>query len=148
MDKTIMIHSGRNFTSEDIDLIKWTSKRYPQLSRTEIARTICEFPGWTSPAGRAKTPQCISFLEILEEAGVIKLPALDVSKIRFRNLKLPDYDIDTTPITSKLKDLLPIHLEIARAGIDLKLWRRYISDYHMLGDKHVNGSRLAYFIQS
>ena len=148
MDKTIMIYSGRNFTSEDIDLIKWTRKRYPQLSRTELARTICEFLGWTTPAGRAKTPQCTSFLTTLEEAGLIKLPPLDVSKIRVRNTKLPDFKIDTTPITDELKDLLPIHLEIARAGMGLKLWRRYISDYHMIGDKHVNGSRLAYFIKS
>jgi hypothetical protein len=98
MGKTIMTFSGRDFTSEDIELIKWTRKRYPKLSRTELARTICEFLGWTSPAGRVKTPQCISFLERLEEADLIKLPALDVSKIRVRNTKLPDYDIDTTPI--------------------------------------------------
>src|SRR5665648_801408 len=108
MDKTIMIFSGRNFTSEDIDLIKWTRKRYPQLSRTELARTFCEFLGWTTPAGKAKTPQCMSFLKKLEEEGLIKLPALDVSKV----------------------------------------WKRYISDYHMLGNKQVFGAQLAYFIKS
>lgn len=148
MDKTIMKFSGRNFTSEDIDLIKWTRKRYPQLSRTELARTICEFLGWTTPAGKAKTPQCTSFLVTLEEAGLIKLPPLAISKIRLRNPKLPDYNIDTTPITDELKDLLPIRLEIARTGIDLKLWKRYISDYHMIGNKQVFGAQLAYFIKS
>ncbi|KJS79514.1 MAG: hypothetical protein JL57_29850, partial [Desulfosporosinus sp. BICA1-9] len=113
MDKTSMTFSGRNFTSEDIELIKWTRKRYPQLSRTELARTLCEFLGWTTPAGKAKTPQCTSFLETLEEAGLIKLPPLDTSKIRLRNSKLPDFNIDTTPIADELKDLLPINLEIA-----------------------------------
>jgi hypothetical protein len=148
MDKTIMTFSGRNFTSEDIELIQWTRKRYPQLSRTELARTLCEFLGWTTPAGKAKTPQCTSFLETLEEAGLIKLPPLDASKRRLRNSKLPDFKIDTTPITGELKDLLPIHLEIAIAGNDLKLWRRYISDYHMIGDKQVFGAQLSYFIKS
>lgn len=148
MDKTVMVYSGRNFTSEDIDLIKWTRKRYPQLSRTELARTICEFLGWTTPAGRAKSSQCTDFLEKLEGEGLIELPPLDVSKIRGKYSTLPDFKINTTPITGELKDFSPIHLEIARAGMELKLWRRYIHDYHMLGDKRVFGSRLAYFIKS
>jgi len=148
MDKTIMVYSGRNFTSEDIDLIKWTRKRYPQLSRTELARTVCEFLGWTTPAGRAKAPQCIAFLKKLEVEGHVELPPLDVSKIRSKNSELSDFKINTTPITGDLKDLLPIQLEIARAGIDLKLWKRYISDYHMIGNKQVYGARLAYFIKS
>ena len=148
MDKIIMAYSGRNFTSEDIELIKWTRKRYPQLSRTELARTVCEFLGWTTPAGRAKSPQCTAFLEKLEEEGHVKLPPLDATKIRSKSLTLPDFKIDTTPITGELRDLLPIRLEIARAGMESKLWRRYISDYHMIGDKRVFGSRLSYFIKS
>ncbi|HBW37685.1 Druantia anti-phage system protein DruA [Desulfosporosinus sp. BICA1-9] len=51
MDKIIMIYYGRNFTSEEIELIQWTRKRYPQLSRKELASTVCEFLGWTTPAG-------------------------------------------------------------------------------------------------
>ena len=148
MDKAIMTFSGRDFTSEDIDLIKWTRKKYPQLSRTELARTLCEFLVWTTPAGRGKARQCTSFLEKLEEEGLIELPPLDTSKRRLGNSKLPDFQIDTTPITGELKDLEPIRLEIARAGIDLKRWRHYVNEYHMLGDKQVFGSRLAYYIKS
>ena len=144
-----MVCSGRNFTTEEIDLIKWTRKKYPQLSRKELAATVCEFLEWTTPAGRAKTPQCKYFLETLEEAGLIELPAPVITSQRSTwNVKIPDFTIDTTPITGELKDLEPIHLEIARAGIDLKRWRRYVNEYHMLGDKKVFGSRLAYFIKS
>lgn len=149
MDKTIMVHSGRNFTSEEIELIQWTRKKYPQLSRTELARTLCEFLGWTTPAGKAKRAQCASFLETLEEAGLIKLPPLDVAKQRTPlHSRITEIQIDSTPITGELKDLEPLHLEIARAGTDLKRWRHYVNEYHMLGDKKVFGSRLAYFIKS
>ena len=151
MDKTIMVYSGRNFTSEEIELIQWTRKKYPQLSRTELVRTICEFLGWTTPAGRPKRPQCTSFLEMLEEEGLIKLPPKDVSRKRSALALTPtvtEIQIDTTPITGVLKDLEPIHLEIARAGTELKNWRHYVNEYHMLGDKKVFGSRLAYFIKS
>jgi len=149
MDETIMVYSGRNFTSEEIELIQWTRKRYPQLSRTELANTICEFLGWTTPAGRVKRAQCASFLEILEEDGLIKLPPLEVVKQRVPlNSKVSEFQIDTTPIIGELKALEPIHLEIARAGTNLKRWRHYVNKYHMLGDKQVFGSRLAYFIKS
>ena len=144
-----MVYSGRNFTTEEIELIQWTRKRYPQLSRKELAVTICEFLNWTTPAGRAKRPQCTSFLETLEEAGLIKLPPLEVAKQRSpMNSTITKFQINSTPITGELKVLEPIHLEIARAGIDLKRWRYYVNEYHMLGDKHAFGSRLAYFIKS
>jgi len=151
MDKTIMVYSGRDFTSEEIELIQWTRKKYPQLSRKELAKTVCEFLGWTTPAGRAKSPQCVSFLETLEEAGLIELPPKDVSRKRSASTlisTITEILIDTTPITCELKELEPIRLEIARAGKDLQRWRHYVNEYHMLGDKKVFGSRLAYFIKS
>lgn len=91
----------------------------------------------------------MSFLVNLEEAGLLKLPPLDVAKQRNpKNSKMTEFTIDTTPITGELKAIEPIHLEIARAGNDLTRWRHYVNEYHMLGDKHVHGSRLAYFIKS
>jgi hypothetical protein len=148
MGNIIMIFSGRNFTSEDIELIKWTRKKYSHLSRKELAATICEFLSWTTPAGRAKTPQCVAFLEKLEQSGIIELPPVVVKSKKVTNSIIPDFDIDTTPITGELKDFEPIYIEIARAGGQLKLWRKYVNDYHMLGDKQVFGSRLYYFVKS
>ena len=123
MDKTIMVYSGRNFTSEEIELIQWTRKKYSQLSRRELAATVCEFLGWTTPAGRSKIPQCTSFLKSLEDAGLIELPPIDVSRKRSSSeltLTVTEKQIDTTPITRELKAIEPIHLEIARAGVYLK----------------------------
>jgi hypothetical protein len=150
MNDIIREYCGRGFTSEDIELIKWTRKKYPKLSRTELAATVCEFLGWTTPAGRAKKAQCIPFLKKLEEEGLIELPPSTRESLKGRPLKSKavQFEIDTTKITGELKDLAPIHLEITRAGKDLPRWRRYINDYHRLGDKQVFGSRLAYFIKS
>lgn len=143
----IMVFSGRNFTSEDIELIKWTRKKYSHLSRRELAGTVCEFLSWTTPAGRAKTPQCVAFLAKLEEVGIIDLPPAVVTSKKVAYSIIPDFDIDTTPIVGDLKDFQQIHLEIAIAGGELKLWRKYVNDYHILGDKQVFGSRLYYFIK-
>ncbi|MGH4139486.1 Druantia anti-phage system protein DruA [Clostridium sp.] len=148
MDKIIMASSGRNFTSEDIELIKWTRNKYSHLSRRELAGTVCEFLNWTTPAGRAKTPQCVAFLVKLEESGIIELPPVIIKSKKVSVSIIPDFDIDITPIIGDLKDFEPINLEIARAGGQLKLWRKYVNDYHMLGDKQVFGSRLYYFVKS
>lgn len=32
MDDTIRVFSGRSFSSEDIEFIKWTKNKYPKLS--------------------------------------------------------------------------------------------------------------------
>lgn len=148
MDNIIMVFSGRNFTSEDIELIKWTRKKYSHLSRKELASTVCEFLSWTTPAGRAKSPQCVAFLGKLEESGIIELPPIIVKSKKVSNSIIPGFDIDTTPIVGDLKNFEPMNLEIARAGGQLKLWRKYVNEYHMLGDKQVFGSRLQYFIKS
>lgn len=148
MDNIIIEFLGRKFTSEEIELIKWTRKKYSHLSRSELAGTVCEFLSWTTPAGRAKIPQCVAFLVKLEESGIIELPPVAVASKKVTNSIIPDFDIDTTPIVGNLKDLKPINLEIARAGGQLKLWRKYVNDYHMLGDKQVFGSRLQYFVKS
>jgi len=148
MDNIIMVFSGRNFTSEDIELIKWTRKKYSHLSRKELAATVCEFLNWTTPAGRSKTPQCVAFLQKLEESEIIELPPAMRTSIKVRSsIIMPNFNIDTTPIIGELKDLQPINLEIARVGGQLKLWRKYVNDYHMLGDKQVFGSRLHYFVK-
>jgi len=148
MNNIIMIFSGRNFTSEDIELIKWTRKKYSHLSRTELAGTVCEFLSWTTPAGRAKTPQCVAFLGKLEESGIIELPPVGNYSKKAAYSSTPNFDIDTTAIIGALNDFQPIKLEIALAGGQLKLWRTYINEYHMLGDKRVFGSTLHYFVKS
>lgn len=150
MDNTIRVFSGRTFSSEDIELIKWTRKRYPKLSRIELARTICEFLEWNTPAGLPKRLQCVEFLEKLESEGIIELPTKRQKKAAKKNSTIcSSKDIDLpTALVGAVKDFEPITLEIARQGADLKRWKSYVDNYHMLGEKSVFGSRLQYIIKS
>lgn len=146
MDETIRTFSGREFSSEDIKLIKWVIGKYPKLSVTELASTICEFLEWTTPAGRAKRIQCVRFLEQLEKEGVLKLPLRTEYR---KNKKIIDkIKFDTTEVTGDINSFKPIELVIARPGDDLKRWRSYVDQYHMLGYKKTFGSRLQYFVKS
>lgn len=149
MDDTIRVFSGRAISPEDIETIKWVRKRFPQLSRTELAATLCEILEWTTPAGRSKTPQCIEMLVQLESEGVLQLPKLQVQN-RHNKKQSPEIKISipNEDIVGNVKEYGAITLDIARAGEDLNRWRAYVSQYHMLGDKRVFGSRLHYFIRN
>ena len=44
--------SGRRFTRTQLARVQETVERFPQLSRTELARTLCEHLRWTTPNGK------------------------------------------------------------------------------------------------
>jgi hypothetical protein len=148
MDDTIRVFSGRTFSPEDIELIKWARKTYHKLPRHEFASTVCELLGWTTPAGRAKWHPCLAFLEQLEAEGIIRLPEVKNIKKTAGKVKIIPIEFDTSEITGEVKDFEPVKLAIAQPGEELQRWRAYVEQYHMLGFKTVFGSRLQYFIKS
>lgn len=150
MDDTIRVFSGRAFSSEDIELIKWTKNKYPKLSRVELANTLCEFWEWTTPAGLPKRVQCVAFLERLESEGIISLPPKRQKKPAAPKTEKQQNEVRQSyvELNGSVEDFEPISLEIARQGTSLKRWKAYVDEYHMLGEKAVYGSRLQYFIKS
>ena len=148
MDNISKVFSGRTFSQEDIEIIKWARKRYPKLSRRELAGTVCEILNWTTPAGRAKIKQCLDFLEILEADGIVQLPAIQTFMQRKQKVYIPEIKFKTEEIDGDIQEYEPIQLVKATPGEELKRWRSYVNQYHMLGDKWVFGSRLQYFVKS
>lgn len=148
MDNTIRVFSGRTFSPEDIEMIKWAIKTYPKLSRCEIAGTVCELLGWTTPAGIAKRIQCSAFLEKLEAEGIIQLPPIDTLRQSKCRVQRKEYEFDTSERKGEVNEYEPVSLVIATYGESMKRWRAYIEKYHMLGDKIVFGSQLRYFLKS
>lgn len=143
MDDAIRVFSGRAFSSEDIELIKWTRKKYPKLKRREFMHTICEFFEWKTPAGKSKMPQCEEFLEKLEAEGILKLP--EKAKSERRDTQYESIE-EKEEINGSAGDY-NITVEIAKPEEKLR-WRSYINQFHRLGDKRVFGAQLQYFIKS
>jgi hypothetical protein len=56
--------------------------RFPKLTRTELANTICELFSWKRPTGKLKTVECRQFLERLEAKGIVELPACNIQYAR------------------------------------------------------------------
>jgi hypothetical protein len=147
MDTKQRIFSGKEIGGNEIETIKWVLNTYTGLSRKEIAATICEMLEWNTPAGNAKTPQCLKCLDTLEKEGIIVLPPLnEVRRKRSNRAKL---EIKEAPAPKEeVRSCGIVELHIARRGKDLNRWKAYIDGYHMLGYKQEFGSRLQYFIVS
>jgi hypothetical protein len=99
-------------------------------------------------AGRAKQVQCAAFLEKLEAEGIIQLPPFDATKQNKCRVRRKENEFDTSELKGEVGDYEPISLVIAKPGEELKRWRAYINQYHILGDKQVFGSRLQYIVKS
>lgn len=148
MEDAIRVFCGRMFSSDDIELIKWARKTYPKLPRYEFAETVCELLDWNTPAGKAKWHPCLEFLEQLESEGLIQLPPVKVKKPTSGKIKVTAINFNTSEINGEIANFESIRLTVVRPGEELKRWRAYVDQYHMLGFKTVFGSRLQYFIKS
>lgn len=66
--------SGRRFTRKQLTQVQETVKMFPNLSRKELALTLCEHLDWKNPAGKLKGNSCLTMLDELEALGIITLP--------------------------------------------------------------------------
>ena len=149
MEKGAREHSGRKFSAEDMELIIATTEMYPKLSQKEMASTVCELIGWTTPNGKPKRFQCVEFLRQLEAEGLIKLPAIKAKNARLANNSAIPTAEQATDERIELEGIygcVALNLEIVQPGKRLAQWRKYVSSYHKLGDPRVFGSQIRYMI--
>ena len=90
-----------------------------------------------------KDMACRSFLLKLERKGFITLPPRKISRPRgSRTVEVPPILHSTDPITSSLKNLQPVRVELVDAG-NLALFKCLISRYHYLS-LHQVGKNMKY----
>jgi hypothetical protein len=124
---------------------------YPKLSQRELASTVCELIGWITPNGKPKRVQCGEFLRKLETEGMISLPAIrERPKKQNREIStpVPENTTDSITETQEIRNCGALSLEIVYPGKRLAQWRKYVHDYHKLGDPKVPGSQIRYMVTS
>jgi len=141
--------SGRYFSKKELLYVRQTAKSFPNLSRTELAETLCEHLNWTTARGRNKVNACLLALEKLEHLGMVSSPAKRQQKKR--QSKEVVWSADTEPqalIECTLDTLGDIHLEMVTEKTPAALWNEYVDRHHYLGYRHPIGACLKYFIVS
>jgi hypothetical protein len=140
--------SGRQFTRRQLTQVQETVAMYPNLSRKELAFTLCEHLAWKNPAGKLKVNSCLTLLENLENLGVVTLPAKREKAKHVRRIPAFKKPPDESPIEAPLEDIGPITLRQATSKSDFEEFKAYIQTYHYLGYKHAFGSYIGYFAVS
>lgn len=149
--KERLLISGKEISAEEVELVKETVEMFSNLSRSELAETICVHLDWTTPAGNNKRHSCLKLLEYLEREGQVKLPELHENMRTRPKVKPPARTARTAPedeLMGTVRDFAPIEVRKPQDRNDSKLCNEYIERYHRLGYKRPFGARQRYFITS
>ena len=141
--------SGRRFTRKQLAHVQETVEQFPNLSRAELAHTLCEHLNWKTPNGKNKIESCLTLLEKLEGKGVVSLPAKQARQALQRRVPSLENVGPKMPIKAALSTLMPIRLEaVGSSGPDREQWKSYLQTFHYLGYRQPVGPHLGYFIVS
>lgn len=137
---------GRSFTQVELEKIREIATIFSGLSRTEIAGTVCESLSRYRPNGAYKDHECRIFLEHLEEAGFLKLPAKRRTKPKGSRTKVPRTREGESrpPLSGSVEQFTPVIFKLVKEESERNLWRELIDRYHYLGCKVPFGAHLRY----
>lgn len=144
-----LLQSGRSFQPEELEQICQTVERFPGLSRTELARTLCEHLDWRTATGRAKLDACRKLLVKLEKQGRVRLPATRVCRTSPRGDVRRIYSCETQPgepLEARLGELGEVGLEVVHSRARRRVWNEYVDRYHYLGFRRPFGCTVRYFV--
>ena len=141
--------SGRGFKAKDVRLIKQVIFLYPNLSRTELAKTISELLTWYQANGEPKWRSCLKVLEKLESRCEIKLPRLQESPIKGskRKIIITERTKSERFLGGQVNEYGSILINPVENREEGRLWNEYIQRYHYLGYKGAFGSQQKYFVR-
>ncbi|MBW2570311.1 MAG: IS4 family transposase [Deltaproteobacteria bacterium] len=140
--------SGRRFTRKQLQQVQETVQTFKNLSRKELALTICEHLNWITPNGKLKVNSALTLLEKLESYGIVTLPAKKKTSPRVRRIPAFVENPECPPINDTLNAIGPVTLQKIISKEDREAWKAYIQTYHYLGYKHPVGAHIGYFIVS
>lgn len=146
---TPLVHCGRPFQPEELELICTTVESLPGLTRTELARTLCEHLEWRTATGRPKLDACRKLLEKLALQGRLRLPPKRPYKTFPAGEIRRIYSAETEPgepRQRRLEELGEVRLEIVRSRPQTRLWNEYVDRYHYLGYRRPFGCTVRYFV--
>ena len=143
-----IVQCGRKITVEELGEIKETVELFPNLSRSELAETLCENLQWLTASGGHKNDACLKLLTKLESEGIVKLPEKRkiINAQRRKTISKRNRTAPQSNIACSLKELGPVKLQVCKDRETTGLWNEYVSRYHYLGYKKPFGTFLRYFI--
>lgn len=152
---TFLSACGRRVGPEEVRHAREVVRLCSGLSRTELARTLCEHWGWVGATGKLQVRACGKLLEKLAEGGLLELPAKVEAAVRSvpraaRSARPKVANEETSPgelVDCGFAGVQPVGLELVEDGTT-GLWNAFVERYHPLGFKPPFGCSLRYFVSS
>ena len=139
---------GKRFTRKQLEMVRELVEMFPDLSRRELGKTVCENLNWFTPKNDYKIQPCLKFLSELESLGIVSLPAKQDSMRRGRQKKvaLTSRSEADAPISSSLGLIMPVRIELAATADAVGECNELLERYHYLGYSRPFGRSLRYLI--
>ncbi len=140
--------AGREFDSEELDLLHEVVQTCAGLSRTELAKTVCELLGWRRANGSLRALECREYLERLESVGWIQLPPRRQRRPLGSATRIPKTrrGEPSQTLEGSVKEFSPIVVEEVRQSQESALFRELVGRYHYLGYQVAYGAQLRYLV--
>jgi len=118
------------------------------VSRTELAKTVCELLGWRRPNGSLRALECREYLEQLERSGYLELPQRRRRRPFGSSTRIPQTSKGEPgqPLVGSVEDLGAVVLEEARDTESRRQFRELVGRYHYQGYSVAYGAQLCYLV--
>ena len=143
-----MRYCGREFSEQEMTLIRRLREENPTINRTKLSQLVCEKLQWRKPNGELKDMSCRVALLRMQADGLIQLPPPLPTRTAPRSTSIPLTSVTAAsdPIVDPVHLLGKIRLERVTGRPALTLWREYIARYHYLGYTILPGAQIRYFV--
>nr|WP_287413345.1 DUF4338 domain-containing protein [Pseudodesulfovibrio sp.] len=139
---------GRNFSMDELSMIREVVSICGGISRNELAHTVCELLDWKRPRGGLKARECKDFLELLEDKGILELPEKRQTGYcgpqKFKK-EVTDKSPFST-LSGSVEEFTPLDIQRVRSRNERDLFKDLISQHHYLGYAMPFGARLQYLV--
>lgn len=140
---------GREFSYELLERVRSVVAECPELSRSALARQVCQWVDWKSPNGRWQEMSCRVALRRLEGRGLIELPPAKVQIPRGdegrRDVQL---EAVATAVSGSVEEIEGLELVVVNNRRLSALWNHLVGQHHYLGAGPLVGAQLRYLIAS
>ena len=139
---------GRDFTAEEMALLRTLIAADPQPTRAALSREFCRRIGWLKPDGGLKEMMARVTMLAMHRDGVIALPAPKGRRHRPKPIIFgPDTEPPLFPAPTSLDEVRPLELRtVVRGTREGRLWNEFVARYHYLGYKTLVGAQMRYAV--
>ena len=137
---------GRDFTAEEMALLRALIACPTSLSRRALSIEFCRRIGWLKPDGGLKDMMARVTMLAMHRDGLIELPPPKWQRGRLKPIVFgPDTEPPLFSPPTTLDEVRPLEMRaVVHSTREGRLWNEFVARYHYLGYKTLVGAQMRY----